>query len=520
MVKKTKKAMLLLGLVSVMALAGCGGNSDSGNDSTEGVTIKYYWPGSMGDEDIKAVQEELSAYTKEKIGCEVALAALDQGAWNQKAPLMLSSGEEVDLMFSANWASYVIQSGQNSYLDLTELLEKHGQGIKEELPAEWLEAAKVNGKLYGIPSIKDIAQGYGLYMDKQILAEAGLTVDDIKTLEDIEPVLEYIKNNKPEMTPLPKTLESGNVWLATEAALKEGYSDNSKIESGFDSWGGIIGFDKAADKFVLLSPENSEVFSSAARLMSKWYNKGYFSADIIANATSTSATSLWKEGKGWYYVSSDTPGRRESTENSINPKAAETPEGYVRKEVVLSTLMQPIANTASMTGSLTTIPRASKHPEEAMKFLNLLLTDEKVNNLLAHGQENVNYKKVEGQDDIIEAVKVGDFNWQHAKSWFFGNVFKQYTMNTTIPNYKEALQEYNDAAARSALIGFNFDSNSMKNECAAVNSIWAQYKKIFYTGTGDVEQNLKEYFGKIETAGINEIVEEYNRQYQEWKKTK
>jgi len=318
--KKTKKVMLLLGLVSALALAGCGANSENSNESTDDVTIKYYWPGSMGDEDIKAVQEELSAYTKEKLGFKVALTALDQGAWNQKAPLMLSSGEEVDLMFSANWASYVIQAGQNSYLDLNELLEKYGQGIKEELPAEWLEAAKVNGKLYGIPSIKDIAQGYGLYMDKQTLAEAGLTVDDIKTIEDIEPVLEYIKNNQPEMTPLPKTLESGNVWLATKAALEEGFSDNSKIESGFDSWGGIIGFDKAADKFILLSPENSDVFSSAARLMHKWYNKGYFSADIIANTSSSSATALWKEGKGWYVVSSDTPGRRESTENSVTSR--------------------------------------------------------------------------------------------------------------------------------------------------------------------------------------------------------
>ena len=520
MVKKTKKMLSLLCLASVMALTGCGGEKVEDGKNTEVVTLKYYWPGSMSDEDIKGTQDELNEYLEEKIGCNVKLVPLDQGAWNQKAPLMLSSGEELDVMFSANWASYTIQAGQNSYLELSELLDKYGQDIKKNLPEEWLEAAKVNGKLYAIPTVKDIAQGYGMYMDKQILAEAGLKVEDIKTIEDIEPVLEYIKNNKPEMTPLPKTLNSGGVWLATKAALEEGYSDNSKLESGFDSWGGIIAFDKAADKFILLSPENSDVFSSAARLMHKWYNKGYFSADIIANSSTGSATSLWKEGKGWYYVSSDTPGRRESTENSVNPKAGQEPEGYVRKEVVFSSLIKPIANTASMTGSLTTIPRSSKHPEEAMKFINLLLSDEKVNNLLAHGQENVNYKKVEGQDDIIEAIKVGDFNWAHGKAWYFGNVFKQHTMNTTIPDYKEQLQKYNDEAARSELIGFNFDSNSMKNECAAVNSIWSQYAKIFYTGTGDVEQNLKEYFDRIETAGINEIVDEYNRQYQEWKKSK
>ena len=504
------KKRLLAGLTSLVmaltALSGCGEPKQTNTGNEEIPTLTYYWPAGVSDTNIKGVQDELNEYLKEKLNCQVELHALSQAEFKERSPLMLSTGEEVDLMFSASWLNYLMLAGQNSFTELSDLLNKYGQGIKDCLQEDYLKAPLVNGKLYGIPSNKDIAQGYGLFMDKETLDAAGVKIEDIKTLEDIEPILKYLKENKPGMSPLPKTLESGNVWLSTKAALEEGYSDHSKLETGFDGWGGLIAFDKAKDEFVLISPENSNVFVAAVELMHDWYKKGYFSEDIIADTTTDDAQTLWKEGKSWYYVSSNTPGRLESIEKRVE------------KEVVLATLRPEIANTDSMIGSLTTIPRSSKNPELAMQFLNLIYTDEKVSNLLAHGQEGVNYIKVD--DDVIEAVKVGDFAWPHGNNWYLGDNFNQYIMNTQIPDYKEQLMAYNNAAPRSELIGFSFDSSNMKNEVAAINNVYSQYKKIFFTGAGTPEKDIKDFFSKIEQAGINEVVKEYNKQYQAWKANK
>ncbi len=501
--RKVKTAIAaVLSCVMGFAMTGCGDKQSTETGAKGEIpTLKYYVQAGNSTEKFAEILDVLNPYVEEKIGCRVEIVSFDGNAWGQKYPLVLSSGEEVDLMFSASWSGYLTQVGQNSFMPLDDLLDKYGQGIKENIQDGYLDAAKVKGKIYGIPANKDIAQGYAIYMDKKILDAAGVKAEDIVTLNDLEPVLAYIKNNT-DMTPLPAVLASGKIWLATDESLEEGYMDNSKLETGFDPWDGLIAFDKAKEEFFLISPENSKVFDSAARLMNDWYKKGYFKDGIIAG--DDNPRSLWKEGKGWMCTTADTPGYIEQFEKQLNT------------EVERVVLRHKIKNTDSMIGSLTTIPHASKHPELAMKFINLMFTDEYVINLITYGKEGVHYEKV--SDNVVKSIKGA--SWVNSDGWRFGNKFIQYVNEEQGADYLEKLKEYNDSAMASDIIGFSFDSSVVKNEVAAVGNIFETFKRIFWTGAGDVDKHLKDFFGQLEGAGINKIVDEYNKQYKEWKKTR
>ena len=62
----------------------------------------------------------------------------------------------------------------------------------------------------------------------------------------------------------------------------------------------------------------------------------------------------------------------------------------------------------------------SKHPEEAMKLLNLVYTDKEIYNELLFGIEGEHYKKTgENSVEVIDSTKY-DFS---AYGWIFGNQF-------------------------------------------------------------------------------------------------
>ena len=101
------KKRLLAGLTSLVmaltALSGCGEPKQTNTGNEEIPTLTYYWPAGVSDTNIKGVQDELNEYLKEKLNCQVELHALSQAEFKERSPLMLSTGEEVDLMFSASW---------------------------------------------------------------------------------------------------------------------------------------------------------------------------------------------------------------------------------------------------------------------------------------------------------------------------------------------------------------------------------------------------------------------------------
>ena len=106
-------------------------------------------------ENLAPVEEAINVITREKIGVEVKLMPISIADYSSKVSLGLQGGEKIDIFESlGNYGTCV--AGDMAY-DITELVEQYAAGTKEILGDEIMGAARVNGKLYGIPTYKPFA---------------------------------------------------------------------------------------------------------------------------------------------------------------------------------------------------------------------------------------------------------------------------------------------------------------------------------------------------------------------------
>ena len=84
-----------------------------------------------------------------------------------------------------------------------------------------------------------------------------------------------------------------------------------------------------------------------------------------------------------------------------------------------------------------------------------------------------------------------------------------------MPGQEDGLWE----ATVSSLRGFTFNQSNVQAEMAQLAAVAAEYKNGQFTAN-DIEAFIAEYQEKMEQAGIQTVVDEVNRQIEEWKAAK
>lgn len=124
------------------------GNSDE-DKTGEIVTIKYCAPGAK-PLDYDKVIAEVNKKMGEDIGVNVEIEYIPWDAWDQKTNLKLTTGEEFDLLQIMQTHPKLIAN--NALTDITEIIEENAPHYKEAVPQSIIDAAKVNGKLFVMPT--------------------------------------------------------------------------------------------------------------------------------------------------------------------------------------------------------------------------------------------------------------------------------------------------------------------------------------------------------------------------------
>ncbi|KAG2969369.1 hypothetical protein PC120_g26717, partial [Phytophthora cactorum] len=192
---------------------GCGGsntNDTSGNAASGGesgdkdtVKLKVYLIGGP-QRDLPMVQEEMNKYLMEKINTTVDITMIDWGDYSKRMPVITASGENYDIAFTSSWAyDYLPNATRGAFLPINDLLDKYGQGIKEQLDPRFLTGSQIGGQNYAVPVNKELASQWVWRFNKQYVDKYNMDITKIRTLEDLEPYLQQIKDNEPaDITPL------------------------------------------------------------------------------------------------------------------------------------------------------------------------------------------------------------------------------------------------------------------------------------------------------------------------------
>lgn len=174
------------------------GENTSGQDA---YTVKILAPGDASTEDCQKVSAAASAITKEKFNTEIEVTRVGFGSYDQQVNLMLASNEKLDLMYQyCGNVTTAISSGQ--ILPLDDYLEGYGKDLKEQISVDDWRCVTFNGNIYGVPSNKEKATGWGFAFNKEMADATGIDYTTIKTQEELEPLLTKVKELYPDVYPV------------------------------------------------------------------------------------------------------------------------------------------------------------------------------------------------------------------------------------------------------------------------------------------------------------------------------
>jgi putative aldouronate transport system substrate-binding protein len=508
--KKMKKNYTLLSIVIsiFILLAACSNtttNSDekkqSQTDNKDSKTVELtmaFLAFGPPPKDLELVQNEINKLTKEKINATVKLLPINASQYTQQTNLMLSSKEKLDLLITGNIPGFLDYSGQSvrgQLYPLDELIEKHGEGISNALGSQFIGASKIDGKTYGISTVRDLAGDRSLIMKKDLVDKYNIDISKIKSLDDVEAVLKTIKENEPNVSPLMP----GQVGAATVV-------DGVYLPEG-DPLGDNFGVLLDSSKLDVSNYYESDEYSDLLKTARKWYKAGYILPGAATNKES--AESLMKANKIFAFIASSKPGI----------------QGQVSKNVgseVVSVPLTPIStNTQKVTGFMWAVPQFAENPQKSVELLNLLYSDSDLVNLIDWGIEGKHYVKTDaGVIDYPAGVDSTTTGYALNSGFQFGNQFLSYIWKGDSPELWKEMDLFNENAKASEALGFLFDSSTVKTEVAAVSNVINQFKGSLENGMVDPEKELPKFQEKLKAAGINKIIKEKQKQLDKWEKEK
>lgn len=495
-----KKKVLSLMLTAAMLtglLTGCGsGSSGSGSDgggSEEMPNITLTFPILTSvPQDLDKVEEAMSEISAEKAGCTITLQPLGFSDYMTQASLMLSGGEDIGLMIHfdpiTNFST-LVQKGQVQ--DITELVDEYAPEIKDVVAEEYLEASSVDGKLYGVPTIHDLATGYGVIMRTDLLEKYNIDVSGIETLEDLNPVFEVIKENETEIAPM---FTGGGAMNPLDAVMK------TRADILGDGYGVLM--DRGQDTTVTNYFESQE-YRDYVSLFYEWGQNGYLLAD--SESIQDTYTTLFKANKIFASFMTTKPGQIEQDERNTG------------LDLTLVEIEEPLTMTNLVNGIEWVVPVGASNPEKSVEVLKLLYTDAEFVNLLNYGIEGEHYVvNDDGTISLPEGVTADQstFNWSIA--YMSGNEFIAYSWDTDGADLWERTEQYNESAEQSAAMGFIFDSSNVSTELTALANVSSQYRVGLENGALDPDEYLDQFIADLKTAGIDTVIGEKQAQLDEW----
>lgn len=495
-------ALLAVSMMTSVAFTGCSGKdsgvsapaSGAGSSSTPSkamVTLNFWCVGTAQDAQSR-VSQAINSYLKDtlKTNIQVNYQELGYGDdYNKKVSNALSTGQAVDVVFTANWAANFAQNAMaGNFLALEDYLKQYPDVVKI-LSQSFIDASKINGHTYALPTNKEKFHAYGYMLRSDLVKKYGIDVSKIKTLADMDPIFAEIKQKEPGVTPLA---------IGTDMALTS-FLDWDNI--GDQQTPGALypsadGSSTIVNQFT--TPEEIGIY----KMTQDYVKKGYISRD----AASQTISALIPSGKYFAFPCQLTPGK---------DAAEKVSTGIDWTQVQITPYR---VSNQETTGAMLAIPKTSQHADEAMQFISLLYTDPTLLNLFIYGQEGTDYtKNANGTVTLIKGSGYADGN-----GFRFGNQLKNHLLDFEPADKYQQYEKINDTAPKLQSYGFRFDSTSteVQTEMAANNAIVSQYNNLMFGTAPDIDAAVNAMKAKYKAANADKLIQTMQEQYDAWRKTK
>lgn len=469
-----------------------GGVIDFDEDPYE-VTVELII-GRAGElQDEKAVEEAINAITLPKANLTVDLLPVLLAEHATKLSLWMTTGEKVDLVMAGMTTPFNNLVASESLKPITAQLKERAPQLVEKLGV-LLDPVTVDGEIYAVPAVLYPADSYVFYYNKDLAEQYGIEVpENCQSYEDIEKVFAQVK-------------ESGMPARATN--IGQGVPSSCVL---FDSMGdstfmayGVLMLDGSEE---IVNYYDTDEYESLCRMRRDWFEKGYGVEDALTSGMNTSQ--MMKAGTIFgEFV----------REGAVNTMAfAEANVGVPLKKGLLGPTWLANKHVLDYTWGVSI---NCERPDKCVDLLNLMYTDTDLMNLMANGIEGLNYVKVsENIIDYPEGLTAATSGYAQLISKI-GDSRLVYQFSPLTEDYYGEIDQYapENAQVVSSALGFTIDVSGLQSEIAAITNVVSEYKDSLAYGLVDVDETLTAFRAALKDAGMDKVVAETNRQFQEWKK--
>ena len=471
--------------------------NDTVQEGEEPYTIVYAFDVWVQQADWDLVEENLSNIVYDKIGAKVKLLPMTGANYQQEVNLMITSGEKLDLVNASARNTFSSDVTSNKLLGLDEETVRKYAPDAMEVIGDYMEATTVDGKIYGFPTIRDMASAYGLILRNDIIEKYGIDADAGLTVEQLDDLFARIKEGEPDKY-VTQPQSQGTSILESLFKTYDGLGDTMGV---LMDWG--------QGDLTVQNLFDTEYYEECVRKAREWNEKGYILPDASTNPDT--GVAYFKTGKV------------ASTMSLIHPGVPTDSTNMTGIPCSTAIVNPAFGNTQTVGAVIQSIPVSCKNPEKVLEFVNLLYSDAEVYNALVWGIEGTHYQHVKGSEKWItypDGVTGETSGYTLSATYAFGNRYLSYIWNTDPEDLNEKYEEFNDNAIKSKALGFVFDTTPVKAEAAAVQAVMDEYRLPLENGVIDPDENLPKFRQALKDAGIDTVIAEKQRQLDEWAATK
>lgn len=472
--KKNIGVGLIILLFAILAICG------SIMGKTESPTLTMLVSGEY-QEDVAAVNEAASKITEKKIGAKINIEYIPGVYWEKIKMKSAANDDTFDVLWVGHKgpSSDLIMSG--TLAPLTELIDTNAPELWDLVDSYFWEDALYNGEVYAVPNEQIMFYQYAYIIQKKIADRYGWDKDRIESPDELEPLLEKIKTDYPELYPY-RANYNASMWLKNRY---EEIIDRISIETDNDGR-------KAIDS------RKASDYKQALKTLHDWYQKGYIRADINVTANDMAD---WHDNKYAVWDARWKPGIEAQVKQTygIDYICVKIGKDYQYHRDAMDTALG--------------INARSHNKEKAIKLIALLNSDKELYNLVAFGVKDRHYTL----NDEGKVVYIANSGYEPKAAWKFGNQFNAMLVEGEEDNVWEETRRLNEKAQKSPIRGFVFNPAPVAMEIQKGRTVNDKYlNELLYGSYQDFDALYEEADVQCERAGRSKVLAEVQRQLDEF----
>ena len=471
-------------------------------DLSEPYTVNMYLIGDTPN-DWDRILELTNEYL-EPFNTSLNVTIMSWSDYQTMYSLVLAGGEQVDLIFTAPWCYMYTEAAKGSFYELTDEFIANNMPLTNKYQAaESWDETTISGKTIAVPS--NVASPMGkIVAIRQDLADK-YGISELTTWEDYMNFCQTIAEQETPQSGIYAMPASGNnseLW----DVYRQQYDTFAAVSSGnvvmYYQYDGEI----PAKEDIKLVCE-LDYFRDFAHDMKTLADAGAWSRSALTNTVTDDdafgnlqgASIAWNTSVFTYMEQAEKTEGVQCTAYDITQDHLVGAEAYSNNDMAITA--------------------GSQNPERAAMVLDLMKFDTYLNKLLLLGIEGEHYS-INEQNEYTELENSTNYAaFSTSVSWAIKNGD---LTEGGVPEREKAITDaWEERVVMNPTITFVFDDTNVKSYMSAVDSVLADYIPMLQLGlVDDVDATIDECVQKCYDAGLQNIYDEFNTQYDAWVATR